>query len=293
MREAVDHHVRDGMSIAIGCALEPAIPFAFAHELIRQRKRDLTLIGPISDILFDQLIGAGCVAQIEAAWVGNVSAGLAHCYRRALESGIPRRIEVRDHSNFSLAQALLAGAIGAPYIPTRTLLGSDIPKANGTFKEATSPFDGSKVLLVPAITPDLAVVACQAADASGNAYFDGPSGVAQEAALAARSVIVLCEHEAAPELVRHMPSRAFVPSNKVAAVVVEPGGCHPSPLVGEYERDHDFFHDYHAATRTVDGFDAWTREWVTGVADRGEYLRKLGPRWKSVRAVSRQMFEPT
>src|SRR3954471_11469458 len=127
------------MSIAIGCALEPAIPFAFAHELIRQKKRDLTLIGPISDILFDQLIGAGCVARVEAAWVGNVSAGLAHGYRRALEQGIPRRIEVRDHSNFSIAQALLAGSLGAPYIATRTLLGSDIPRANGTFKEAVSP----------------------------------------------------------------------------------------------------------------------------------------------------------
>jgi glutaconate CoA-transferase subunit A len=289
----VDRHVRDGMSIAIGCALEPAIPFAFAHELIRQRKRDLVLIGPISDILFDQLIGAGCVARVEAAWVGNVSAGLAHCYRRALEQGIPRRIEVRDHSNFSLAQALLAGAIGAPYIPTRTLLGSEIPRSNGTFKESTSPYDGSKVLLVPAIVPDLAVIACQAADAAGNAFFAGPSGVAYEAALAARSVIVVCEREAASEAVRHIPNRAFVPSTKVATVVVEPGGCHPSPLVGEYERDHDFFHEYHAATRTVEGFGAWIAEGVVGVADRSAYLRKLGPRWTSLRAVSRQMFEPT
>ncbi|TME37793.1 MAG: hypothetical protein E6I57_10730 [Chloroflexi bacterium] len=141
------------MSIAIGCALEPAIPFAFAHELIRQRKRDLTLIGPISDILFDQLIGAGCVARVEAAWVGNVSAGLGHCYRRALEQGEPRRIEVRDHSNFSIAQALLAGAIGAQYIATKTLLGSDIARTNPTFKESTSPFDGSKELLVPRDRP--------------------------------------------------------------------------------------------------------------------------------------------
>src|SRR5689334_25135961 len=121
MAQAIGRYVPDGSSVALGLALEPLIPFAAGHELIRQGRRDLTLIGPISDILFDQLIGAGCVARVEAAWVGNVSAGLGHCYRRALEQGIPRRIEVRDHSNFTIAQALLAGAIGAPYIPTKTL----------------------------------------------------------------------------------------------------------------------------------------------------------------------------
>src|SRR6266481_3238864 len=131
MREAVARFVPDGASICMGAALEALIPFAAGHELIRQRKRDLALIGPISDVLFDQLIGAGCVRRVDAAWVGNVSAGLAHCYRRA--------IEVHDHSNFTIAQALLAGAIGAPYLPTRTLLGSDIPHANGSFRESNSP----------------------------------------------------------------------------------------------------------------------------------------------------------
>ena len=207
------------MSIAIGCAFESAIPFAFAHELIRQRKRDLTLIGPISDILFDQLIGAGRVAAVEAAWVGNVSAGLAHCYRRALEQSIPRHIEVRDHSNFTIAQALFAGAIGAPYIPTRTLLGSDIPKANGTFLESTSPFDGSKELLIPAIVPDLAVIACQSADRDGNASLEGPWGVSQEAALAAKAVIILAERVVPREFFTLSPNRTTVPSLKVVAVI--------------------------------------------------------------------------
>ena len=283
MRDAVARHTRDGMSIAIGCALEPAIPFAFAHELIRQKRRDLVLIGPISDVLFDQLIGAGCVARVEAAWVGNVSAGLAHCYRRALEEGIPRRIEVRDHSNFSIAQALLAGAIGAPYIPTKTLLGSDIPRANGTFKESVSPFDGSKELLIPAITPDLAVIACQVADRDGSAELRGPWGVTREATLAARSVIVLAEIVNNEPLIR-TPDRSIVPATKVVSVVHEPGACHPSPLQGRHHRDHDFFHEYHAATRTVEGFDAWISEWVTGVPDRAAYLRKLGSRWDALDA---------
>jgi len=287
------------MSIAIGCALEPAIPFAFAHELIRQKRRDLILIGPISDILFDQLIGAGCVARVEAAWVGNVSAGLAHCYRRAMEQGTPRRIEVRDHSNFSIAQALLAGAIGAPYIPTKTLLGSDIPRANGTFKESVSPFDGSKELLIPAIVPDLAVIACQTATAEGGAELLGPWGVTREAALAAKEVIVLSEivaRESTIGTIGHPPGRGVVPPTKVVAVVNEPGACHPSPLYGMYDRDHEFFHEYHRATRTPEGFEAWTQEWVTGIPDRATYLRKLGPRWPKLRpAHLRQLFdfEPT
>lgn len=267
------------MSIAIGCALEPAIPFAFAHELIRQKRRDLTLIGPISDILFDQLIGAGCVAGIDAAWVGNVSAGLGHCYRRALEQGVPRRIEVRDHSNFTIAQALFAGAIGAPYIPTKTLLGSDIPRANGTFKESVSPFDGTKELLIPAIVPDLTVIACQTADEDGNAQLSGPWGVTREAALAAKTVIVLAERIVPRENITSDPNRTLVPATKVAAVVAEPGACHPSPLQIEYGRDHEFFHEYHRATRTVDGFDAWIAAWVADIPDRAAYLRKLGDRW--------------
>jgi glutaconate CoA-transferase subunit A len=279
------------MSIAIGCALEPAIPFAFAHELIRQKRRDLVLIGPISDILFDQLIGAGCVARVEAAWVGNVSAGLAHCYRRAMEQGIPRRIEVRDHSNFSLAQALLAGAIGAPYIPTKTLLGSDIPRSNGTFKESVSPFDGSKELLIPALVPDLAVIACQTADPDGSARLSGPWGVSREAALAAKEVVIVAD--LVPDrAVARTPNQSIVPATKVVAVVHQPGACHPSPLHGMYHRDHEFFHEYHRATRTPDGFAAWCAEWVTGVPDRAAYLRKLGPRWDALDARMKSAAMP-
>ena len=283
------------MSIAIGCALEPAIPFAFAHELIRQRKRDLVLIGPISDILFDQLIGAGCVAGVEAAWIGNVSAGLGHCYRRALEQGVPRRIEVRDHSNFSMAQAFLAGAIGAPYLPTKTLLGSDIVRANPSFKESTSPFDGSKEVLVRAITPDVAVIACQVASMEGGAELQGPWGVSYEAALAAKSVIVLAEivpTSAAAGVMRHAQNRAIVPPTKVVAVVNEPGACHPSPLQNFYQRDNEFFHEYHRATRTIDGFDAWIAEWVMSVPDRAAYLRKLGPRWDALDARMKWAVTP-
>lgn len=217
-----------------------------------------------------------------AAWVGNVSAGLAHAYRRAMEQGIPRRIEVRDHSNFTIAQALFAGALGAPYLPTKTLLGSDIPRANRTFMSSTSPFDGAPLLLIPAITPDVTVLAVQQADADGNAQLWGPWGVSQEAALAARAVIVLAERVVPSDVIGSEPNRTIVPALKVVAVVEEPGACHPSPLQDRYGRDHEFFHDYHRATRTAEGFDAWIAEWVTGVRDRREYLRRLGPRWQEL-----------
>src|SRR5437667_11098664 len=246
-REAVGRLVRDGASVALGCALEPAIPFAFAHEVIRQRKRDLELIGPISDIAFDQLIGAGCVARVSAAWVGNVSAGLAHAYRRAMEQGVPRRIEVRDHTNFTIAQALLAGALGAPYLPTKTLLGSDIARTNTDFREAVDPYSGEKVLLVPAMRPDVTVIPVQRADDDGNAHLWGPWGVSQEAALAAKTTIILADEIVDRSIITSDPNRTVVPGTKVNAVVDEPGACHPSPLQGPYRRDQELFHTHHPA----------------------------------------------
>ncbi|HEX4743752.1 MAG TPA: CoA-transferase [Candidatus Limnocylindria bacterium] len=291
LRDAVAQHVPDGASVALGCSLEPAIPFAFVHEVIRQERRDLDLIGPISDIAFDMLIGAGCVRSVTAAWVGNVSAGLAHCYRRAMEHGVPNRIAVRDHTNFTLAQALLAGALGAPYLPTRTILGSDIVDANGTFVRSTSPLDGSPLLLIPAITPDVTVLVVQRADEDGNAHLWGPWGVSQEAALAARAVIVLAEEIVPRAVIASDPNRTIVPGTKVSAVVEVPGGAHPSPLQGKYGRDHEFFHEYHRATRTADGFAAWIAEWVTGLADHAAYLAKLGTRFESLRIEGRAAAE--
>src|SRR5436309_9736336 len=130
MAEAVNRFVPDGATVALGTALEALIPFAAGHEMIRLGRRDLELVGPISDALFDQLIGAGCVRRVTAAWVGNVSEGLGHCYRRACEQGVPRSIEVHDHTNFSISLALWAAAWNVPSLPTRTLLGSDIARTN-------------------------------------------------------------------------------------------------------------------------------------------------------------------
>src|SRR2546423_14343791 len=262
MAEAIGRFVPDGATVAMGTALEPAIPFAAGHELIRQGRRDLTLVGPISDSLFDQLIGAGCVACVCAAWVGNVSEGLGHCYRRATERGEPHGLEVRDHSNFSISLALWAAAWGSPYVPTRTLLGSDILNTNPDLELR----DG--MVLVRPVRPDVAILHAQRADAGGRAHLWGPLGISEEAGLAARRVIVCCEELVGPEVTLSDPNRVLLPETKVAAVVHEPGGAHPSPLQGHWRRDHAAHREYAARSRTPEGFQGWLDEWGLDVPDR-------------------------
>jgi glutaconate CoA-transferase subunit A len=293
LHDAVERFVPDGASVAMSCALEPLIPFAAGHEIIRQGRRDLTLIGPISDILFDQLIGAGCVARIMAAWAGNVSEGLGHNYRRAAEKGQPRSIEIVDYSNYSMAVALQAAALGAPYIPIRSLLGTDIAHDHPGMRPAPSPLDGSPTLLVSAVQPDVAILHVQRADALGRAHAWGGLGICEEAALAAKGVIYIAEEIVAPEVILSDPNRVLAPGFKTLAVVHEPGGAHPSPVQGYYNRDHAAFAEYHAQSRTAEGFAAWLDEWVTTVPDSAAYLGKLGAaRWSALAARERRLAAP-
>jgi glutaconate CoA-transferase subunit A len=275
MRDAVARFVPDGASVCIGAALEALIPFAAGHELIRQRRRDLTLVGPISDILFDQLIGAGCVGRVIAAWVGNVSAGLGHNYRRAVEQRIPAPIEVFDHSNLTIAFALQAAALGVPYLPARSLLGTDLPRANPTFKEAADPWSGAPLLLVPAIAPDVTILHVQRADEEGHAHVWGTLGVTRPAAFAARRVILVAEEICPRELILSDPGLVLIPTLKVAAVVHQPFGAFPSPVQGHYRRHHDFYHRFHDESRTVEGFARWLAHWVHEVPDWPGFLSRL------------------
>jgi glutaconate CoA-transferase subunit A len=276
MADAVARFVPAGSSVCMGAALEAAIPFAAGHEIIRQRVPDLTLIGPISDMLFDQLIGAGCVARFVGAWVGNVSAGLGHNYRRAVERGVPRPIAVEDHSNFTIALSLLAATLGAPYIPTRSLLGTSFLESNAGFRRATDPWSGDPVVLVPAIVPDVTIVHVQRADAYGRCHLWGTIGISREAAFAARRVIVVAEEIWPTERITADPNLILVPDFKVAAVVHEPYGALPSPLQGCYGRHHDVYTQYHAASRTPDGYARWLEDWVLGVGDWKGFLDRLG-----------------
>ncbi len=274
MREAVADFVPDGASVVLGCQMEQMIPFAAGHEIMRQKRRELRLIGPISDILFDQMIGAGCVKDVVAAWVGNVMMGSAYNFRRAVEAG---EIRVFDMSNFTVALSLQAGAMGVPFLPTRSAMGSDVPKGNHFFYSIFSPFDGKEPLLaVRAINPDVTIVHVQRADAAGNAHCWGNFGIMPEAVKAAKRVIVTAEEIVAPEVISSDPNRTVIPGFLVSAVVAAPKGAHPSPVQGYYKRDDAYFRQYHEQTKTKADFDAWAQRWVYGVAGREEYVDLLG-----------------
>src|SRR5271168_4436496 len=276
MRDAIARHVPSGSMVLLGAQLEQMIPFAAGHELIRQGRRDLTVVGPISDILFDQMIGAGCVSRVMAAWVGNVSAGVGYCFRRAVEQVVPRKIEVVDYSNLTMALALHAAALGVPFLPTYATLGSDLLKKNGNLREFSSPVSEEKLVAVRALRPDVAILNVQRCDAQGNAHIWGSLGVAVDGARAARKVIVVAEEIVEPSVISSDPNRTLIPGFLVAAVVHEPGGAHPSPVQGSYGRDHAFFSEYHEQTRKLEDFEKWLEHWVVRTADRREYLKQLG-----------------
>lgn len=285
LRDAVAGLIRDGDSVVLGACHEPLIPFAVAYELIRQRRRALDVIAPISDASTDMLIGAGCVGSVTGAWVGNVTGGLGHNYRRAAERAEPCPIRVHDHSNYSIGMALLAGAHGMPYIPVRSVLGSDILRSNAAFKVRQNPFAEHEepVALVPALRPDVAVLAVQRSDRFGNAHLWGNLGVAQEAALAAERVLVLADEIVAPEVIASDPNRVLFPGFRVTAVVHEPAGVHPSPMTGRWRRDDRFFNEYHRRSRHREGYEDWLREWVLGLETHAAYRAKLGERLEEIR----------
>jgi glutaconate CoA-transferase subunit A len=291
MREAIAELVSDGGAVAMGLQLEQMIPFAAGHEIIRQNKRDLRLIGPISDCLFDQLIGAGCVKDIVAAWVGNVMMGQAYNFRRASESGA---IRIFNMTNFSVALGLQAGAMGLPFLPTRTAMGSDVPKGNHFFYQIISPFEPKETLLaVRAIVPDVTIVHVQRADQDGNAHCWGNLGVMQEAVRAAKKVIVVAEEIVPSEVIASDPNRTVIPGFLVSALVHEPFGAHPSPVQGYYSRDNEFFRAYHTETKTPDDYAHWKKAWVEDMNHRKEYLGKLGAeRMESLRVKKHAYSAP-
>jgi glutaconate CoA-transferase subunit A len=290
MRAAVAAHIPDGSSVALGLQLEQMIPFSTAHEIIRQKKRNLTLIGPISDCLFDQLIGAGCVTRVIAAWVGNVMMGSAYNFRRAVEERNPgalppeqraenetEKLRVFNLTNFSVALGLQAGAMGVPFLPTRSAQGSDVPKGNHFFYQVFSPFEGKEPLLaVRAIVPDVTIAHVQRADEDGNAHSWGNFGVLLEAVRAAKKVVVVAEEIVPREVIASDPNRTIIPGFLTSAVVHSPLGAHPSPVQGYYKRDDDFFAQYHKDSKTAEDYARYRAKWIDGVKDVREYAELLG-----------------
>ena len=290
MRDAIAELVPDGASVALGLQLEQMIPFAAGHEIIRQGKKKLTLIGPISDILFDQLIAAGCVQRVIAAWVGNVMMGSAYNFRRAVEQG---ELQVVNLTNLTVALALQAGAMGVPFLPTWSALGSDVVRNNDFFAEVESPFaetysgealtaeklaprKAARLHAVRALSPDVAIAHVQRADHQGNAHCWGNFGIMIEAVRAAKRVIVVAEEIVDTEMIASDPNRTVIPGFMVNAVVECRNGAHPAPVQGCYKRDDAFFRQYHEQTKTKGDSEAWLRRWVYGVADRPAYMNQLG-----------------
>lgn len=275
LSEAVALTVRPGDRVVMGAALESLIPFAAGCEIVRQGIGDLSLVGPISDVLFDLLIGAGCVASVEAAWVGNVMMGSGYNFRRAVEQGVPRTVEVTEHSNFTLQTALKAGAHGLPSMPTRTALGSTLLERNPGLRLTVCPFTGESLVSVRALRPDVAILHVQRADAQGNAHLWGNLGVTQEAALAADRVMLTAEEIVPPHVIASDPNRTVIPGFLVSAVAEARWGSHPSPCQGYANRDHEFYREYHQTSRTREGFNAWLQAHVLDLEGHGAYVARM------------------
>jgi glutaconate CoA-transferase subunit A len=275
--------VRDGDTVVME-GFTHLIPFAAGHELIRQRRRELTLVRLTPDLVFDQMIAAGCARKLIFSWAGNPGVGSLHGFRRAVEQGQPRPLELEEYSHFGLALRLQAGASGLPFLPTRNYVGSDLPRVNPHIRQVTCPHTGEKLWSVPALSPDVAILHAQRADANGNTQAWGLVGVHKEAAFAAKRVIVVVEELVAEGVVRRDPNRTLVPGFRVDAVVVEPFGAHPSYVQGYYDRDNEFYERWEEISRDAGSFQRYLDEWVYGLAGRQEYIAKMRDTYERLRA---------
>ena len=279
MRDAVAELVRDGDTLAIE-GFTHLISFAAGHEVIRQRRRDLTLCRLTPDVVYDQMIGAGVASKLVFSWMGNPGVGSLHAIRRRVEHHDPAPLELEEYSHFGMVGRYAAGAANLPFWPLRSYFETDLPAVNPNIRPVTSPFGGEPVYAVPPLHPDVAVVHAQRADAAGNTQIWGLTGCQKEAAFAARRVIVVVEELVAPEVVRADPNRTLIPGIKVDAVVVCPRGAHPSYAQGYYDRDNRFYLDWDRVSRDPEALSAWLDEWVHGTATHEEYVEKLGAeRW--------------
>jgi glutaconate CoA-transferase subunit A len=275
MDEAIGRFVHDGDVIVIE-GFTHLICFAAAHEIIRQRRRNLTVCRLTPDLIYDQLIGAGCVRKLVFSWAGNPGAGPLYALRRAVEQGIPNPIELEEYSHYGMVARLTAGAAKLPFYPLRNYMGSDLPRVNPLIKTITCPFTGEELAAVPALNPDTAIIHAQRADANGNAQIWGLIGVQKEAAFASRNTIVVAEEIVSESVIRSDPNRTLIPGMIVSAVVHEPFGCHPSFAQGFYDRDNDFYVRWREISQNEALFNRYLEEWVYGLRDRGEYVKRMG-----------------
>jgi len=260
LHDAIASYVPDRSTVALE-GFTHLIPFAAGHEIVRQRKRDLTLVRMTPDIVYDQLIGMGCARRLVFSWGGNPGVGSLHRLRDAVEQGWPRPLEIEEHSHAAMAAAYAAGAAGLPCAILRGYAGSDLVAHNANIRSVDCPFTGERLAAVPAIRPDVAIVHAQRADRDGNVLFEGITGVQKEVVLAARRAIVTVE-EIVDDLRAPSPNSVVLPNWTITAVVEAPGGARPSYTHGYYERDNAFYLAWDAVSRDRDRFTRWMHDHV-------------------------------
>lgn len=274
MRQAVEAYVKDGCSMAIE-GFTAFISFAAAHEVIRQNRKDLTLIRMTPDLVYDQMIAAGVARKLIFSYLGNPGIGSLHAIRRAVEKGIPRPLELEEYSHFGMIGRYIAGASRLPFFPLRSYIGSDLPRVNPAIRMIPNPYGEGELAVVPPLYPDIAFIHAQRADSEGNTQAWGLLGVQKEVAFAAKRVVVVVEDLVDPDVVRADPNRTLIPAMVVDAVVHEPFGAHPSYVQGYYDRDNQQYREWDGISRDHDATMAWLERWVYGVKDRQAYLKLL------------------
>jgi glutaconate CoA-transferase subunit A len=289
LKDAISKFVHDGCSITFGgfCGRNSQ---AAGHEIVRQAKRDLAVIDDSPTDLLDILIGAGCIKTVQIAWQSISIFARAANFRRSVEKGIPTKIKVEDYSNYSMGLRFLAGALGIPFMPTKSLLGSDIPAYNKKIRVIKDPYEGKPIALVPAASPEVAIIHVQHADQDGNAQIWGHLANDENKARAARHTIITCEQIISSERIKKIPNMTIIPSYCVGAVVQVPYGSHPWSCFGYYYHDVLFQRDYANQSESLDGFLKWMDEWVLSCDNHDDYCRKVGKkRLKELARLERQL----
>jgi len=288
LSDAIASHVRDG-DLIYAAGFTHLIPFAAGHEIIRQGKKDLTLARATPDLIYDQLVAAGCAKKVIFSYMGNPGVGSLRIVRSAIEQG---KLEWEEYSHFGMITRLQAGASGLPFLPMNQTGATDLEKSNPIIKRIPDPYGGKDVIVVPALNPDVAIVHVQRADENGNSHLWGIIGEQKEAAFAAKKVILTAEEIIDESVIRSDPNRTMIPGIVVSAVCHVPFACHPSYAQGYYDRDNEFYLAWDKVSENPESTKLYLDEWVYGVKDRNEYWEKLGAETHKRLAVPEQMSQP-
>ena len=288
LSDAIAKYINDGDTI-YAAGFTHLIPFAAAHEIIRQKKHKLILARATPDLIYDQMVAAGCARKVIFSYMGNPGVGSLRIIRSAIEQG---RLEWEEYSHFGMITRLQAGASGLPFLPMNQTAASDLEKANSKIKRIADPYGGKDVIVVPALNPDVAIVHVQRADVNGNAHLWGIIGEQKEAAFAAKKVILTAEEIVDESVIRSDPNRTLIPEIVVDAVCHVPFACHPSYAQGYYDRDNEFYLQWDKISDSTERVKEWLEEWVLSVKDRNEYWQKLGTETHERLKITPRMSEP-